>query len=96
MQGSGVAGPRDIVRSFVRRLSHQNARAGVVQPGSTIVVQLADDEEVACQVVWLDANDIGLRFYEPLDAKVLARALGEREPEEQRRFDAAANVRLII
>ena len=69
---------------------------GFIQPGSTIVVQLADEDEIAGQVVWLEAGDVGLRFYEPLDALLLARALGEREPEEPIRFDAAANVRLII
>lgn len=52
-----------------------------VQRGSTIVVQLGDDEEVACRVIWLQGNDIGLSFYEPIDARAIARALGLPEPE---------------
>jgi hypothetical protein len=53
----------------------------LVQPGSTIVVHLGDDDSAACQVVWIRRDEIGLRFYEVLSDGTIARALGRGEPQ---------------
>lgn len=66
-----------------------------VQPRSTIVVHLGDGDQVACRVIWIDGNDIGLRFYEPLDAGGLARATGQPKPHRPLYGDNLGKRRLI-
>lgn len=83
----GCRVPASPVEAALSDLSAEGCRIRMatpefVQPGSTIVVHLGEGNEVACRVIWLDGNDIGLRFYEPLEAKGIARALGQPEPGE--------------
>jgi hypothetical protein len=66
-----------------------------VQPGSTIVVHLGDEKDVACRVVWIEGDNISLRFYEPLNIRAIARAPSKPEPDEPLKADSHAKRRLI-
>ena len=69
--------PATPVRAKLSNISRTGCQArlsggGQVEPGSTILLQLNEQDWAAGQVVWMSRVSLGVKFHTPLNADALA------------------------